>query len=141
MTLRKPDVRFGKPDEKASGFRTSEDHSLSPDFRQRQLPERSKSGQYCPVIGRLVPIGRLKSGRCTTPRTFKIRMIRNPDAFSSGLPNQTSGFRTFTVSTTYELIIWAEIHFSLQVEFFFGNVPVYNKYSRVLGLVNLTPVR
>ena len=24
-----------------------------PAFRQRKLPERSKSGQYCPVIGRL----------------------------------------------------------------------------------------
>ena len=29
--------------------------------------------------------------------TFEIRTIRNPDAFLYGLPNRTSGNRTFTV--------------------------------------------
>ena len=78
VNVRLPDLRFGEPDIKLSGFRisgfrTCGSITLSPDFRSIQLPKCSKSGQYCPVIGRLVPIGRLKSGRFTTPLTFEIR--------------------------------------------------------------------
>ena len=83
--------------------------------------ERLKSGQYCPVIGRLYyticlksgrfrpdfrrlnSIGRLKSGRYTTTRTFEIQTIRNPDINLSGLPNRTSGFRRLTVVSTVSI--------------------------------------
>ena len=64
---RKPDVRFGKPDTIVSGFQIVRILNVRfttnlPDFRQRQLPKRWKSGHKCPVIGRQLP-ERLKSGR------------------------------------------------------------------------------
>ena len=73
MTRRKPDVRFGEPNEKASGFRivrisNVRDLLYCPDFRSIQLPERLKSGHKCPVIGRLLYLKRLKSGRFQTGR-------------------------------------------------------------------------
>jgi len=68
VNVRKPDVRFGEPDRKLSGFqmsgyRTSGSLTKPPDFRSIQLPERSKSGQYCPVIGRPVEFNRPITGQ------------------------------------------------------------------------------
>ena len=54
VDVRKPDVRFGDPDENMSGFRhvrlsDVQFIQLYPVLRRRQLPERLKSGHKCPV--------------------------------------------------------------------------------------------
>ena len=68
MSRRKPDVRFGEPDENMSGIR----HVRLSDVRFIQLYpvigrllylKRLKSGHKCPVIGRLLYLKRLKTGR------------------------------------------------------------------------------
>ena len=46
-----------------------------PDFDCLEQVQRPITGQYCPVFERFVPIGRLKSGQFTTPRTFEIRIF------------------------------------------------------------------
>ena len=62
-----------------------------------------------------------------------------------GLKGLKHFMQTSTTFTTTCRSTWAEIHqpllshFSLLVEFFIGKVPVYNKDSRVLRLVNLSP--
>ena len=53
MNVRLPDVQFGKPDEKASGFRivrisNVRDLLYRPDFRSIQLPEHPITGHLCP---------------------------------------------------------------------------------------------
>ena len=50
VNVRKPYVRFGKPDKKVSGFQTS-------GYRT------SEDTTICPVIGRPIDLERLKSGR------------------------------------------------------------------------------
>ena len=62
VDVRIPDVRFAKPDINLSGyrmsrFRTSESQfSKCPDFGQRSITERSKSGHYCPDFRHLEPV-------------------------------------------------------------------------------------
>ena len=60
VNVRKPDVRFGKPDKKVSGFqtsgyRTSEDHSITPVFRHYKNPMCLKTGHSVRISDRLVP--------------------------------------------------------------------------------------
>ena len=118
MSVRNPDfgvfetcpvakhVRFSKSGHKCPDF----EHPTSnyvynravirrPDFRPKPVPnrfgtgfglKRLKTGQLCPVIGRS------KSGHMYGYNPD----VRNPDIFSSGLPNRTSGIRTLTVYKT-----------------------------------------
>ena len=103
--------------ESTNQFRTGSKPVLvdSDDWNRFRTPERSKSGQYCPVIGRSGNWIDLKSGhlcpdfersgnwRCLKAghrwmdRTSDNRTCQNPDAFLSGSPNRTSGFRRVTV--------------------------------------------
>ena len=51
MTVREPDVRFGKPDVfmsgfQTSGFRTSEDHYISPVIGRLLYLKRPITGRY-----------------------------------------------------------------------------------------------
>ena len=78
VSVREPDVRFGKPDVfmsdyRMSGFLTSEGHFISPDFELYL-----KTGRLCPDFRRLC---------CTKP-------VWNP--FGTGFVRCTaSGYRTF----------------------------------------------
>ena len=111
VDVRIPDVRFGEPDEKASGFqtsgfRTSGSLLLYPVFGRCQLPERpitghkrpvfecpnwfghSKSGQFCPDFrpygSKPVPkpvLNRFGTGSEPVCR-YNCPNVRNPDVIS-----------------------------------------------------------
>ena len=65
-----------------SGFRTSglyitsDNRTLCPDFRRRQLPERPITRQDCPDFECPNQFGHSKSGRLVVNRTSEIRTIR-----------------------------------------------------------------
>ena len=103
-----------------SGFRTSGPFTLQrPDFEcpvpivridQNRFGTGSKpvwnrfgtgfGGFNCPIVRNPEINVRISASGYRTLRLYhmsEIRTIRNPDAFSSGLPNRTSDNRTFTV--------------------------------------------
>ena len=93
--VRNPDV--------ISGFQTtpiarmSENRTLYPVFRRLRYSKRPITGHLCPDFRRLRYSKRPITGYNCMNRTSDSRTCQNPDIFSSGLPNRTSGYRTFTV--------------------------------------------
>ena len=103
MDVRKPDVRFGYPDENMSGFRIVRISDVRfttnrPDFRRRQLPERPITGRYIRISNARIAFGRPITGQYC-PDFRRSRLLNRFGTGSEPVlvdSDVISGFQTFS---------------------------------------------